>query len=117
MTNPTTFLDQVDEIVLSNLQHRDLLQLIAQHFQLSDSQIYRKFKHKSGLSPSIYIRQKRLVIAKDLILRSDMTFTEIAHYTGFQQLAYFSRCFSEHYEMTPTEVRRKRDQGQLLNLN
>ena len=106
MKTPPIFIHQVDTLIEEQLAHPDMLHLLSTHFQLSSSQIYRKIKHKTGLSPSHYVRQKRLTIAKALIERSDIPLTNIAERVGFRQLSYFSRCFSEHFGKSPSSLRK-----------
>ena len=106
MKTPTKFITQVDHLITTQPANKKLLHLLSGHFQLSNSQIYRKIKRITGKSPSKYIRQKRLEIAKELIEHSDLTLTEISKQVGFQQLPYFSRCFSEYFGKTASSLRK-----------
>jgi len=108
MKTPATFIDKVTHFIRAHLNHPQLLQLLSKHFQLSTSQVYRKIKKGTGLSPARYIRKIRLDFAKELVIHSDLTFTEIAHRIGFQQLAYFSRCFSDQFGVTASTLRKAR---------
>lgn len=106
METPTNFIDQVNSLIATHISDPQLLDLLSQHFQLSSSQIYRKIKGLTNISPSNYIRRQRLLIAKEMVEQSDMTITEIARRTGFQQLAYFSRCFSEEFGVSASSLRK-----------
>jgi len=106
METPTNFIDQVNMIINTHVNDPHLLGLLSKEFQLSSSQIYRKIKKQTGLSPSNHIRQQRLLIAKELVEKSDMTLTEISQRTGFHQLAYFSRCFSIQFGVTASSLRK-----------
>lgn len=106
MKTPTNFIDLVNTIIDTHVDDPQLLGLLSDYFQLSASQIYRKIKKQTGLSPSKHIRHQRLLIAKGLIERTDLTLTEIAQRTGFQQLAYFSRCFSDQFGVTASSSRK-----------
>ncbi|MEM8528317.1 MAG: AraC family transcriptional regulator [Bacteroidota bacterium] len=105
MLLPPTFLQQVDQLIAEHLAAPDLLGIINAHFELSSSQVYRKIKQQTGYPPSIYIRQKRLEQARTWIVASDLPLYEIARRVGFQQLPYFSRCFSEHFGFAPSTLR------------
>jgi len=107
MKTPALFIEQVDELIRVHPNHPHLLKLISKHFQLSTSQIYRKIKKSTGLSPTRYIRQIRLELAKEFVLHSDLTLTEIAQRIGFKQLAYFSRCFSDQFGVTASTLRKR----------
>ncbi|MFN0213469.1 MAG: helix-turn-helix transcriptional regulator, partial [Saprospiraceae bacterium] len=67
---------------------------LAEALELSLSQLYRKIKALTGRSPAIYLRSLRLLKAKDLLMRTELSITEIAHKTGFSKLTYFSYTFS-----------------------
>lgn len=105
MQLPPTFLQQVDQLIAEHLAEAHLLSIIHAHFELSESQIYRKIKQQTGYPPSIYIRQKRLEQARAWIVASDLPLYEIARLVGFQQFPYFSRCFSEYFGFAPSTLK------------
>ena len=49
----------------------------------------------------------RLYHAKELILTTDKSITEIAYDCGYRELAYFSRRFSKKFGATPSSFRKK----------
>lgn len=104
--NAKNFMEQVDEVILQNLSNEKfcMADLVA-HLSLSSSQIYRKIKQKTGLSPNAYVRTFRLRYARELIIYSDLSFSEIAFQVGFNGLSYFSKCFSRHFGSTPSQYR------------
>lgn len=54
------------------------------------------------------ILQYRLVIEAERVMRySDMTITQVAHYLGFEDVAYFSRFFSRQTGASPRLFRRE----------
>ncbi len=104
---PKSFLQKIDTLINLHLSAVDLRSILTQHLHLSPSQIYRKIKKQTGHSPSIYIRKKRLAVAHQWILETEASITEIAFSTGFQSLAYFSRCFLTEFGYSPTSLRIK----------
>lgn len=107
MTSYPTFLEKLDTIIFNNLKNEDFsIEELSQLLCLSSSQVYRKIKQQTDLSPSCYIRRKRLEQAYYLINESDLSFSEISLLVGFNHLSYFSRCFSEQYGNTPSSFRR-----------
>jgi len=108
---PTTFLtdinfmSRVDVLIEQNLDNEAFcIADFEQSLFMSSSQIYRKIKHASGLSPSVYVRRKRLQYAHALVLQSDLSLSEISHRVGFNGLSYFSRCFSNLYGTAPSRL-------------
>ena len=84
---------------------------LAGEFAMSQSTLYRKVKAVSGLSPNELIRNLRLGKAADLLLRSDLTISEISWQTGFGSPVYFRSCFKERYGVTPSDYRENKGRG------
>lgn len=103
---PPIFLDQVDAIIEKNLPDETFsVEMLSQHLLLSHSQVYRKIKQKTGITPSSYIRNKRLQFAKELIECSELRITEVADAVGFSCLSYFSSSFTQRYGYPPSHLR------------
>ena len=49
----------------------------------------------------------RLKRARELLLTTDKSVSEIAYEVGFSAPAYFTRCYREAYHETPTDLREK----------
>lgn len=59
-----------------------------------------------GTTPSAYIQQRRLARAAEKMLsHPEATITQIAFDYGFNDSAYFTRCFRRHNGLTPREFR------------
>jgi len=101
------FINQVNQIITEHLEEEtfDLNQL-SKELGMSASQLYRKLKAITGKSTAIYIRFIRLERAKELLHSTQKTVSEIAYQVGFKELAYFSRCFSEEYGVSPSQIRK-----------
>ena len=54
-----------------------------------------------------FIMDVRLKRSAQLLKESDLTISEIAIQTGFNNPKYFSICFKKHFELTPTEFKKK----------
>ena len=104
--NHNNFFDRLEEVVLANLDNEDFsIDDLANLLYLSNSQVFRKIKKKTGLSPSNYIQKKRLEEAAILIKKSDLSISEIAYRVGFNTISYFSRSFSAYYGYPPSQLR------------
>ena len=73
---------------------------------MSRSQIYRKVKALTGLSPSVFIRNIRLGHAQKLLKSSDLNISEIAYEVGFSTPAYFSDVFFNEFGIRPKDMRK-----------
>jgi len=80
---------------------------VASAFRLSDRYVRRIFAGANE-TPSEYIRRRRLELAA-VMLRdrrwANHTILSIALECGFNDAAYFSRCFHECYGLTPRSYR------------
>ena len=63
-----------------------------------------------------YIRQLKLEIARDQLNNTNQTISEIVYQIGFKSRSYFSKIFSEHYGILPTEYRKKMKRPKVKNL-
>ena len=69
----------------------------------SETHFRRLFVRLFHVSPTEYRMNKRILLAKDLLLINEYTISEIAHTIGFHDANYFSRIFKAHTGMSPTE--------------
>lgn len=76
---------------------------LAERVHLSRSQLFRKIKAITNLTPNEYIRSFRLHRAMDMLQQQSATVSEIAYEVGFQNLSYFSKCFHEQFGQPPSE--------------
>lgn len=58
-----------------------------------------------GSTAAQLIRERVMLEAKRLLLHSDISVAEIADRLGFEDPAYFSRCFKKHTSRSPIEFR------------
>ncbi len=71
---------------------------------------YGKIKAITGMAPSDFLRTLRMQRAEELIVRSNLTFSQVAFSIGFSDPKYFTKCFKKETGMTPSEYRKqKRD--------
>lgn len=62
----------------------------------------RAFKTAFGISPQTYIINKRLSVAKHLLLTTDLPISTIATECGYSDPLYFTKAFTKHMGMSPT---------------
>lgn len=69
--------------------------------------LYQKINDITGMSIKEFIMDIRLKRSAQLLKESDLTISEIADLTGFVNPKYFSVCFKKHFELTPSEFKKK----------
>ncbi len=83
------------------------LEEIANDFHISKSSLTTNFKSITGFTINEYVRICRVRKAKTLLLKSNLSITEIASQTGFGNVTYFERVFKKFYEMSPLQFRKQ----------
>ena len=69
------------------------------------SSFRRDFVAIYNMPPSQWIRLKRLEKAKELLLSTTMTITDICYTLGFENIAHFSRLFKSHCGYPPSDYK------------
>ncbi|MGL5414260.1 MAG: helix-turn-helix domain-containing protein [Clostridium sp.] len=76
-------------------------------FALSRSSLQTLFKSNLGITPKKYINNLKLEKSKRLIKENKFTISEIAFMLGFSSIHYFSRAFTQHFEISPSDYAQK----------
>ncbi|MBD0830751.1 nickel-binding protein [Aestuariibaculum sediminum] len=79
------------------------IEALSESLGYSKSQLYRKVTALTGKSPNSFLRDYRLERAVRLMDNQEGNISEIAFETGFNSLAYFSKCFKNKYNMLPSK--------------
>ncbi len=82
------------QLILANLGESLAIADLAQACALSRSHFSRAFKCTTGLSPQEWIRQQRIQRAKELIIGSALSLTQISLECGFCDQAHFCHIFT-----------------------
>ncbi|MEY8758940.1 helix-turn-helix domain-containing protein [Chryseobacterium tongliaoense] len=93
------------QIIEANLFSQLTIEQLAEQNNLSLSSFKREFAKLYNDTPANYIKNKKLEKAAELLLVSDQRITEIAFNCGFNDLANFTRSFSDKYHLTPRDYR------------
>ena len=84
---------------------------VAKRVNMSRSYFNQCFKGIVGKSFNEYLRQVRVVKAKEYLLQTNKPIQWVSERTGYMDEKYFSRIFREQTGMLPSEYRQKRSQG------
>lgn len=103
--SPVTY--SFKQIIEANLFSQLTIEELAQQANLSVSSFKRKFSSVYDDAPANYIKTKKLEKAAELLVVSDKRISDIAFECGFNDLANFTKSFSDKYNSTPTNYRAK----------
>jgi len=74
---------------------------LAKEVGMSRTNFYKKVKDLTGLTVNEFIKNLKLKVAANLLLKSDYNVNEVAFQIGFKDASYFSRCFKETFGSLP----------------
>lgn len=106
---PTTsmnqkFVERAIQIVEENISDSSFgVEKFMDEMFMSRSQLHRKLKASTGYSTTKFVRYIRLQRAAQLLNGNTGTVAEIAYKVGFENVGYFSKCFSETFGTPPSQ--------------
>jgi DNA-binding response OmpR family regulator len=102
------FLTRFKAILEKHLTDSDLsVEDLGTEVGLSRVQLYRKVKALTGRSPVELLRTARLQRARQMLLTTDKTISEVAYDVGFSAPSYFTKCFRDEFGISPSELTNK----------
>jgi len=100
------FVQNIKEILENNISDPEFnVNKLAEHLNISTTQLYRRLKELTGHSPVEFIRILKLQKAYGLLTQKKHTVKEVCYLTGFNNLSYFIKCFREQFGITPANFR------------
>ena len=75
--------------------------VVAKHVCLSSGYLMTIFKKEMGVSIISYLTEKRMNVAKELLLESEYKIYKIAGMVGYSNATFFSSTFRNHVGMSP----------------
>ena len=104
------FIEKLQNILDKNLSNSEYTaENFAVEIGMSRMQLHRKLKSLLGVSSTEFLRNERLKVGAELLKKGNGTISEIAYSIGFSDVSYFSKCFKEIYQCTPTEYIEKQN--------
>jgi len=98
------FLQKLNEGIEKNISDEKFsLEGLSELVGMSRSNLQRKLKSISGVTPGDYLRNYRLKRACKLLIETDMRINEVAFLVGFNSASYFTKSFYKAYNMSPKE--------------
>ena len=105
-------MEKAREYIDAHITNPDLtVQGVANTFKMSESHFRYSFKAMHNMSPTQYIQQKRICLAKALLRETNDSLTYIAESIGYSSIYYFSEAFKKEIECSPSEYRKRVQTG------
>jgi two-component system sensor histidine kinase ChiS len=102
-TEPYT--QKLFDLIFKQLDNSELsVELLADLMATNRSHFQRKIKSLTGYSPSELIKMIRLEKSKEFLLAKKGNITEVAYMCGFSSQSYFTKCFTQRFGFSPTQL-------------
>lgn len=98
-------INELVDYINENFLEKTTIHELSFMFCTNRSTLCSSFKKATGKTLLEYITDKKLALAKDKILHTELTFTEIAEKMNFDSVHNFTRFFKTKVGMTPKEYR------------
>ena len=101
------FIDEVNIYIRDHMSNPETsVESLSTHLSISRVQLYKRMISLTGITPSEYLRIKRIKFAEHLLRSGDLNISEIAYKVGFNNPRYFTKYFQEAYGVTPSQYRK-----------
>lgn len=93
---------------LENFYGQDItLDTLADISHLNKFYLVHAFTKMFGCSPISYLCKIRIKASQELLITTDYSITEVAHFAGFSSQSYFAQCFFKNCNMTASAYRKQ----------
>lgn len=98
-------ISQCIDYILRNIHNKITLNTLAKEVNLTPKYLSYLFRKETGQTLSSFIEDKRIDIAKNLLIYSQYSYSTISAYLSFYSQSYFISIFRKRVGMTPKEYR------------
>ncbi|MCU0755647.1 MAG: response regulator [Xanthomonadales bacterium] len=77
---------------------------LAAGLHMDRATLFRRLKSTLGMSPSDYLRERRLQLARELLEARRGNVSEVAYAVGYESLSHFTQAFRRRFGCTPSAV-------------
>lgn len=100
----------IDNYIANHLAEDLSIEILCSEFNISRTKLYEVTAPYVSGGIAKYIKEKRLSAARELLLDTDKTISQIAEETGFSDYNYFIHVFKKHYGVSPKQIRKKAEE-------
>lgn len=104
----STTIDRAIALINSGFLNEKSVQELSDYMGVSERHLTRLFNEHIGSSPKKVSTLQRLLFAKQLVIDSSLSITEIAFASGFQSLRRFNDAFLKMFERSPSILRKQK---------
>ena len=99
-------MEGIEDYIKENLNDDLTIATLAGRFNMSESNLRRKFKQFKRKTISEFIREKKLSAGRELLAEGLMTIGEIADKVGYSSVSGFTHAFTKKFKFPPSNMLR-----------
>jgi AraC-like DNA-binding protein len=93
---------RISEYLTANLP---VIKVLSKEFNMSDSNLKRHFRIVYGKNIYEYYLEKKMTLAKDMILNEGKSISIVAYSLGYEKVSSFSKAFKKMYGVVPSDLK------------
>ncbi|OPH46640.1 hypothetical protein BC351_14225 [Paenibacillus ferrarius] len=101
-----SIMDRILTFIKQHLDEAISREDIARHVNWHPDYLSRRFKKETGKSLVEFIVEEKIAMAKELLVTTNMSVSDIALSVGYSNFSYFSKIFKHGVHMNPNEYRK-----------
>ncbi|NSW89257.1 MAG: helix-turn-helix domain-containing protein [Firmicutes bacterium] len=99
-------IEKIKRYLMKNIHLNINMKTLANEFYLSPNYLGYLFKKVTGMSIKQYHNKIKMEAAIVMLRNSEQYITEIAQQLGFDNVSYFSKSFKNHFNISPSQIRK-----------
>jgi AraC-like DNA-binding protein len=100
-------IEKAASILKQELARSQTVETIAKRVGLNANKLQEGFQHLYRMTVNQFVHQTRLEIAKDYLLNTEYSISQIVEELGLTSGSYFSKIFKNRYGVTPSNFRNR----------
>lgn len=101
-------IEEIKRIVLADLQVHYSIGCLSEKAGMSESRLKICFRQVVKTSLYAYLKDKRMLLAANLLEDANKTIMQISKAAGFKYYSNFTRAFKKHFKETPAIYRKQK---------
>ncbi|MGB7394647.1 MAG: AraC family transcriptional regulator [Pricia sp.] len=101
-------IEKAASLLQEELAQSETIEIVAKRVGLNANKLQQGFQHLYHMTVNQFVNHIRLELAKDYLLNTDYSISQIVEELGLTSGSYFSKIFKDKYELTPSKFRTQR---------